>query len=341
MKDFQKPKIKRRFYRKKVKPQKLKKSGVIFSGEKKPASLVHLFVIPLVLFSLFLALYLLNFKISQSIKISNIASRVDTSLSPYPLVLNSYTPTVGSKAAIVIDADSKKIVYSKNPTLRFSMASTVKIMTSIIALDYFKSDSVLTIKTDQVEGSGLNLQIGNRFYFEDLLYAMLLPSANDAAFAIAENYPGGVEEFVMKMNQKAKELRLNDTHFEDPIGLDDDKNFTTVIDLSRLASIAIKNTEFAHIVSTQQKFITDIDQTEEYNLQNLNKLLGAYGVNGIKTGTTEGAGEVLVTSALINGHTFIIIVMNSQNRFVDTQTLLSYIYQNVQFTQLPEKSIRL
>lgn len=267
----------------------------------------------------------------QNIQKEKIVSKPDTTLSLYPVVLNSYKPYLSAKAAIVLDADSKTVIFSKNPLLRFSMASTAKIMTGLVALDYYKPDSVLVINSGLVEGSGLNLQVGDKFYFKDLLYAMLLPSANDAALAIAENYPGGKPAFVMKMNEKAKELHLTDTHFEDPIGLNDDENYTTAIDLSRLGSEIIKNEELAQIVSTQQKFISNIDHTQEYNVFNLNKLLGIQGVNGIKTGTTEGAGEVLLTSTFLNGHTYIIVVMNSQNRFSDTNTLLYYIANNVSF----------
>jgi D-alanyl-D-alanine carboxypeptidase len=160
---------------------------------------------------------------------------------------------------------------------------------------------------------------------------MLLPSSNAAAYAIAENYPGGKDAFVRKMNQKAQELNITNTHYGDPVGLDDDNNYSTAIDLSRLATYAIKNKELASIFAAKQKTITDITGTNIYQLENLNKLLGENGVNGIKTGTTEGAGEVLVTSKVENGHTFIIIVMKSTERFVDTKILLSLITKNVHF----------
>lgn len=250
---------------------------------------------------------------------------------PFPLIHNLYKPALSAKAAIVIDSDTQTILFSSNPHLRFSMASTVKIMTALVALDYYQPDSILSIKSFATKGSGLNLQFGDRFYFNDLLYAMLLPSANDAAAAIADNYPGGREEFVLRMNEKAKDLHLSDTHFSDPIGLNDDGDYSTVVDIAHLGSMAIKNEQFAQVVQTKEMLISNIDHTKEYDLLNLNKLLGIDGVNGIKTGTTEAAGEVLVTSTIQNGHTYIIVVMNSQYRFADTEQLLEFTKENVEY----------
>ena len=102
-------------------------------------------------------------------------------------------------------------------------------------------------------------------------------------------------------------------------------------DLARLAGIAIENKTFATVAGTKQKVLTNVSKTKQYSVTNLNKLLGTQGVTGIKTGTTEGAGEVLVTSVVANGHTFIIVVMKSQDRFADTGVLLNFIASKVQF----------
>ena len=252
-------------------------------------------------------------------------------ISSYPFLDKIKNPDISAQSAIITNADTHTILYSKNVNLRFSMASTTKIMTALVALDYYKYNSILTIYTPRIEGSNMGFYQGEKFYFKDLLYAMLLPSSNEAAYAIAENYPGGKDAFVSKMNQKAHELNIQNTHYEDPIGLDDDLDYSTVLDLSRLAINAIKNKNLASIFATKQKTITDITGNSIYQLENLNKLLGENGVNGIKTGTTQGAGEVLVTSKIENGHTFIIIVMKSTERFVDTKILLSLITKNVHF----------
>jgi serine-type D-Ala-D-Ala carboxypeptidase (penicillin-binding protein 5/6) len=290
------------------------------------------FLILVILFFLFFILVLVNNKVVFTIeKNKMLPISTKTIVHPYPFIQAVQLPDVSAKSAIIIDADSQVIIFSKNPRIRFSMASTAKIMTALVALDYFQKDSILTVNSYYPTGSHLGLHSGERFYFEDLLYALLLPSANDAAQAIADNYPGGVAVFVEQMNAKASEFHLRDTHFADPTGLDDDGNYTTVTDLARLASMAMRNAEFAKITGTKNRDISNLDKTREFELANLNKLLGIDGVNGIKTGTTEAAGEVLVTSTVADGHTFIVVVMNSRQRFVDTKTLLRFIVDNVKY----------
>ncbi len=342
MKDSQPKTKKRLFKRKKPSPDNAADKTQSYSKAPKYPSKAFIFFkkhdtnfqlvfLPLTLLTIFIALYLFNVNLTNKIQKNKLINSQSTKLAPYPVVNNSYIPEISAKSAIIIDAASQKILFSKNPNVRFSMASTVKIMTSLTALDYYQPDTILTIKSGRTGGTTLNLNADDRFYFDDLMYAMLLPSANDAAAAIADNYPGGRGEFIKKMNEKAKDMHLSDTNFSDPIGLDDDGDFTTVIDVARLGSEAIKNKKFAQIVGTRQKFISNVDQTKQYDLTNLNKLLGVKGVNGIKTGTTEGAGEVLVTSSILYGHTYIIVVMNSQNRFGDTSLLLDFITNNVTF----------
>ncbi len=251
--------------------------------------------------------------------------------SAYPLLKNNFIPQVSAESAIILDDTSKVVLYQKKPTLRFSMASTTKIMTSLVGLEHFNLNDTLIVKTATVEGSIVGFELGERVTFEDALYGMMLPSGNDAALMIAENYPGGQIAFVQQMNQKAVALGLRYTHYVDPAGLDDDGNYTTVNDLARLASFALKNHDFSRVVGTKFRVIHDITGNKVYPLENLNKLLGEYGITGIKTGYTEGAGEVLVTSKIEQGHTFIIVVMKSQNRFDDTQQLLNLITNNVNF----------
>jgi len=302
------------------------------SAFKRYESDVRLILIPLTLFLVCATLILVNNKIISVIS-KNLILPIDsqTQMHPYPFIQTVQMPEVSAKASIIVDADSQVTIFSKNPNVRFSMASTTKIMTALTAMDYYKKDAILTVKSGDFMGSRLGIVYGERFYFEDLLYAMLLPSANDAAETVADNYPEGREQFIKAMNNKAKSLNLENTHFSDPTGLDDDGNYTTVVDMSRLASIAIKNEELVRVTGTKSKVIRNVDNTKEYVLNNLNKLLGIGGVFGIKTGTTEGAGEVLVTSAVVKEHTFIIVVMNSKQRFDDTKALLLFISENVNY----------
>ncbi len=247
------------------------------------------------------------------------------------MVHAAYLPDISAESAVIIDDTSKVVVYQKNPRLRFSMASTTKIMTALVGLEHYKLDDTLTTKTATVEGSAVGFRFGEQITFENALYGMLLPSGNDAALMIAENYPGGFAAFIQAMNNKAMQLGLKYTHYVDPAGLDDDGNYTTVTDLARLASYALKNKQFALVVSTKKIVLTDISGNRVYPVENLNKLLGEKGVTGIKTGFTEGAGEVLVTSKVEKGHIFLIVVMKSTDRFADTQKLLTILSNNVTF----------
>lgn len=291
-----------------------------------------LLLIPFALLVVYLILVKANSIFLSQIKQNSLSSEnIFTTIHVYPFVQSVQMPQLSAKAAIITDADSQVVIFSKNSRLRFSMASTTKIMTAITAMDYYQKDSILTVVSGNVQGSKLGLYPGEQYRFEDLLYAMLLPSANDAAQAIADNYPGGASVFIQKMNEKAASLHLSDTHFSDSMGLDDDGDYTSVVDMARLASSAIKNKDFTAVTSTKEKFITSATGTRQFDLHNLNKLLGVDGVYGIKTGTTEGAGEVLVTSTVQNGHTFIIVVMNSQDRFSDTEMLLHFIDTNIKY----------
>lgn len=245
----------------------------------------------------------------------------------YPFITNKFEPSITARAAIIMDKESGTILYSHNQNLRFSPASTTKIMTSIVGLEYFKPMDVLEVKNPTQEGSVLGLLEGEKVTFENLLYAMMLPSANDAAFTVAQNYPGGFDKFIQKMNDKAQELNLPNTHFEDPAGLEDRHDYTTAWELARLTSSALDNKFFAEVVSTPSKLITDTSGSS-YSLLNRNKLLGIDGVNGVKTGTTEEAGDVLVTSKNANGHTIIIVVLRSEDRFADTYELLNLVSSN-------------
>jgi D-alanyl-D-alanine carboxypeptidase (penicillin-binding protein 5/6) len=250
----------------------------------------------------------------------------------FPVFKTEFVPNITAQGAVIMDADSKTVLFSKNPDLRFSPASTTKIMTALTALDYFKPDDILAVQSATSDGVILGLTVGEKMTYENLLYALLLPSANDAAVTIAQNYPGGQEAFVKQMNVNAQKYNLFNTHYQDPAGLLDDGDYTTPVDLARLTSIAVKNPEFAKVVSTKNKIISDVNG-RQFEIKNLNILLGVDGVYGVKTGYTEEAGQVLVTSKLENGHTIILVVMLSEDRFLDTEKLLDLVSGNI--TYLP------
>lgn len=299
--------------------------------EKHETNIV-LFSIPLILLIIFLTLqFLVQFfrGNAQNLKIADQLGTVN--VSDYAFFNKQIQPFITAESAIIMDANSKVVLYEKNPSVRFSMASTTKLMTALVGIEYFKPSDILTVYSSNVEGVNVGFQVGEQIYFKDMLYAMLLPSGNDAAYAIAQNFPGGFEAFVTKMNEKAQSLNLQNTHYADPAGLNDDGNYTTARDLAQLATVVANSQTLSEITSTKSKVITTVGGVKAYELENLNRLLGLYGVIGLKTGYTEGAGEVLVTSVLSSGHHFIIVVMRSQNRFLDTETLLQYVTSDVTY----------
>ena len=308
-----------------------KKKAVSKAFQKRESDM-QLILLPLILLFCLFAITSINNDIYRSNAAEELpATTVQTQINPYPYVESTQAPEITADAGIILDRKSQVVLFKKNEDVRLSMASTTKIMTALTALDYYKADDILTVKNGNVEGSGVGLVVGDKFSFNDLFYMMMLPSANDAAQTIADNYPGGSDAFIKSMNEKAKSLSLNDTHFSDPTGLNDDGDYTTAIDLARLASHAIANPYFVEVTSTRYHVATSIGYGGQYELTNLNILLGDGGVTGIKTGTTEGAGQVLVTSTIKDGHTYIIVVMHSDDRFTDTRLLLNFIDQRVEY----------
>ncbi|MEX2007644.1 MAG: serine hydrolase, partial [Candidatus Levyibacteriota bacterium] len=252
------------------------------------------------------------------------------SLASYPELSSKLDLDITAQAAVVIDDQSKAVLYAKNENLRFSMASTTKIMTALVAMDYFKPDDILTVYKGDVEPVVVGFSLGERVHFMDVLYGMLLPSGNDAAIMIAQNYPGGEEAFIAKMNEKAKNFNLINTHFEDSSGFSDD-NYSTPLEMARFASLALQNKTLAGIVATKSKTITDVSGANIYYLSNLDVLLDKEGITGVKTGYTEEAGGVLITSSEANGKRLILVVMKSKDRFADIEKILSQIEGSVTF----------
>ncbi|CAN5311112.1 N/A [soil metagenome] len=230
---------------------------------------------------------------------------------------------------IAVDADSNVTLFEKNADQPLYPASTTKILTALVALEYYKPDDILTVKDASVEGQVMGLFYGEKMTFDNLVNGLLIYSANDAAITIADNYPGGRVAFVAAMNNKATDLNLTHSHFANPVGLDDPTQLTTARDMVRVAEIAMQNQSFAQIVGTKNKTVKDVTGKFSYELANVNQLLGSIpGVIGIKTGWTEDAQQNLVTDVNRNGHNVFITVLGSQDRFGETITLINWIYQS-------------
>jgi D-alanyl-D-alanine carboxypeptidase (penicillin-binding protein 5/6) len=210
-----------------------------------------------------------------------------------------------------------------------SPASTTKLLTALVALDTYSLDDVVTVKNLMSDGQVMGLVPNEQITVENLLYGMLIYSGNDAGYALADYYPGGLDKFVEAMNIKAQKLHLTMSHFTNPVGFDDAAHKTTAEDLAMLATYALTNKTIAKMVAIPEITVSDVTHTYFHKLSNVNELLGKIpGVAGIKTGWTEEAGQNLITLIERNGRRVIIVVLHSTDRFGDTIKLINWTFAN-------------
>ena len=242
-------------------------------------------------------------------------------------------PTVSAESAILIEANTGDVVFESNSRKVLPMASTTKIMTALVALENGNLDEKFSVPEEatDVEGSSVYLTAGETVTMRDLLYALMLESANDAATAIAFRIGGSVGGFASLMNEKAEELCLEDTHFTNPHGLDDPEHYTTAYDLCKLTCAAIENAEFEKIVSTlsADAFSCGTRRT----LVNHNRLLRSLkGAIGVKTGFTKRSGRCLVSAVRRDCVLTVAVTLNDPNDWTDHKALHEYgqsQYQNI------------
>ena len=249
-----------------------------------------------------------------------------------PFVTMSFadTPTltdVSARSAILIDADSGSVLYQKNAHARMGMASTTKIMTALTVLSLSDVSRSVTVPREAVgtEGSSVYLCEGESLTVGELLYALLLASANDAAVALAVVLSGSVEKFSEQMNLYAESLGLSDTHFTNPHGLSDSEHYTTAYDLALISREALKNDTLREIFSTYKKTLPMCGEADKRLVVNHNKLLRSYdGAIGIKTGFTKATGRCLVSAALRDGLTLICVTLDAPDDWRDHTALLDH-----------------
>lgn len=220
---------------------------------------------------------------------------------------------VGAKAAILIDAESGKVLYEQHAHTRMPMASTTKIMTALVVLEHCDLQQTVCVdaRAVGVEGSSVYLYAGERLSVEQLLFALMLSSANDAAAALAFHTAGSIEGFAALMNQKAAALGLLNTQFANPHGLDAKGHYTTAYDLACITAYALENEDFLRIVSTQKKVIPLREQQGARVLRNHNKLLSSLsGCIGVKTGFTKKSGRCLVSAAEREGVRLVCVTLD-------------------------------
>ena len=245
--------------------------------------------------------------------------------------------SVSADSAVLYQPDNDIFLYTKNSDVRLPMASTTKIMTALIALEEGNLEDIVEIddKSVGVEGSSAYLKVGDRLTLEELVYALLLQSANDAAIAIACHIGGDVDGFSALMNKKAEDLKLTDTSFTNPHGLDAPEHYTTARELAIIAAEALKNTEFKKIVSTYKRTFSTEGRVRTY--VNHNKLLRIYdGCIGVKTGFTRKSGRCLVGAAEKDGLCFITVTLDAPNDWNDHAKMLDYGYARMEKLILAE-----
>lgn len=262
-------------------------------------------------------------------------------------------------SVILFNSNTGKILYEKNGFKKMYPASTTKIMTAILVLENCSlEDNAIVSKNATKIPSGYlkaNLQVGEIFSIKDLLYLLLVMSANDAAIVLAEHVGGNVNSFSNMMNTKAKEIGCLDTHFVNPNGIHNDNHYSTSYDLCLMANYAMKNDIFREIVSTKTYIVSATNKSKERILMNTNRLLHQFNystndenlyycefVNGIKTGYTENAKNCLVASAKKNGAEYIVVILGAElnetndysQRYSDAKNLFETAFNSYSFSNI-------
>lgn len=230
-------------------------------------------------------------------------------------------------SAVVYCVETGEVLFEKNSSDVRSMASTTKIMTSLIALERNTPYRIVEITDEMadVEGTSSGLSSGDRITLEDLVYCMLLESGNDAANAVAIALGGSFDAFAAMMNEKAKSIGMQNTSFVTPSGLDDDNHYTTAYDMALLTAYALENPDFAAICSLSTYKVNFVGSEKSVTLSNHNKLLNLYeGCFGVKTGFTKKSGRCLVSAAKRDGVTLVAVTLNAGDDWNDHTKMLDY-----------------
>jgi serine-type D-Ala-D-Ala carboxypeptidase (penicillin-binding protein 5/6) len=245
-------------------------------------------------------------------------------------------PGVSAHRAILMDQETGRVLYEKDAHTKSRIASITKIMTAILAVESGKMDKTVTVSANAAgtEGSSIYLKPGEKIKLEDLVYGLMLRSGNDSAVAIAENVGGSLEGFVYLMNEKAKEIGMTNTHFENPHGLDDHENhYSTAYDMAILTRYAMKNKTYKKIAGTKSYKSPDPNNKWDRTWRNKNRLLTQlykYTTGG-KTGYTKRAKRTLVTTASKDNENLIAVTLNGPDDWNDHINMFEYGFKNYDY----------
>lgn len=253
-------------------------------------------------------------------------------------------PEVKALGAVLMEAESGRVLWEKNAEAPLPNASTTKIMTCLIALESGMLDDTVTVSPNAASKpeTRMGLSAGEKIKLRDLLYPMMLESANDAAVAVAEHIAGSEEEFCDMMDERALEIGAMDTDFETANGLDRGGHHSTAMDMARITAYALENEDFREIISAPSATVKSDRRT--YTVANKDRLLKEYdGAIGVKTGFTGLAGQCFVGAAKRDGMTLISVVLGSgwgssgkERKWIDTKNLLNYGFENFELYTLAE-----
>jgi len=242
----------------------------------------------------------------------------------------TFANTLSAQSVYVMDVPSATILLEKQSNLRRSMASTTKLITALVALDMYAPNQVLTVNDESLtEGMLMGLETGENITVKDVLAGLLVQSGNDAALVLANNHPQGLQGFISAMNLKSSQLGLKNTAFSNPTGLDASNHYSTARDLAIVSREVMQQPVLLGLVQTKDVIVSDTTLALQHRLINTNALLGLEpGVIGIKTGTTEQAGEVLTLQLVRDSREIVIVVMGSQDRYKDTRQIIDWVFDH-------------
>lgn len=261
--------------------------------------------------------------------------------------------SIKAKAALMVEVNTGKVIYENNAEEQNYPASVTKILTAIIVLENCKLDDTATVSSNALSNIPsayvvAPLYVGEKMKIEDLLYALLLKSSNDAAYVLAEHVGGSVEGFSDMMNKKAEEIGCKNSHFVNPNGIHNSNHYTTAYDMYLISKYAMQNEEFVKIVSTYQYTLpatnkyTKSDRVMTNTNSFVNPKSGYYDkdVKGIKTGTTDEAGNCLITDTVKDGFDVITVVLGAdtkESKFAETSKMMEYMFNNYTLTEIHKK----
>ncbi len=249
--------------------------------------------------------------------------------------------STSARAAVVINGETGEVLYSHNMNERLPMASTTKIMTALLLCEQntLEKEIVTTKQMVTVEGSSMGLLEGDTVSYRALLYGMMLASGNDAANTAAICIDGSVEKFVERMNIRAQELGLKNTHFETPSGLDGKEHYTTAYELALLAREAMKNEAFAAAAAAEYETLYYGNPPYRRTIKNHNKLLKIFdGAVGVKTGFTKKSGRCLVSAAKRDGKYVLAVTLDDGNDWLDHKNLLEFGFSTLKSFEISKKN---